>query len=171
MSERLPDESTATIERFIVQSPYGALLGLRSELVEADLVRIRLPFRPDVTTLGEMVHGGAIASLVDVAATAAAWATPRATLAARGSTVGFSLSFLAPALGKDLVADARVVQRGSTLCICEVAVADDAGRDVARALVTYRLSLPKPVGDAVQPGAEPATPAGSAGKPAAKARP
>lgn len=146
MSEALTDEAGATIERFIVRSPYGALLGLRSEALEPDRVRLRLPFRPDVTTIGEMVHGGAIASLVDVAATAAAWASPRASLGARGSTVGFSLSFLAPGLGKDLVADARVVQRGSTLCICEVAVSDDAGRDVARALVTYRLSLPKPPG-------------------------
>jgi uncharacterized protein (TIGR00369 family) len=155
MSERLPDETPATIDRFIVQSPYGRLLGLRGDSVEADRVRVRLPFRPDVTTLGELVHGGAIASLVDVAATAAAWASPEATLGARGSTVGFSLSFLAPALGKDLVADARVVQRGSTLCICEVAVADDAGRDVARALVTYRLSLPKPAGGAAPEKAQP----------------
>jgi uncharacterized protein (TIGR00369 family) len=158
MGERLPDETPATIDRFIVQSPYGRLLGLRGDSVEADRVRVRLPFRPDVTTLGELVHGGAIASLVDVAATAAAWASPRASLGARGSTVGFSLSFLAPALGKDLVADARVVQRGSTLCICEVAVADDAGRDVARALVTYRLSLPKPAGGAAKPAAGGATP-------------
>ena len=146
MSDALNDETRKTIERFIVESPYGALLGLRTEVIEPDRVRLRLPFRPDVTTLGEMVHGGAIASLVDVAATAAAWASPRATLGARGSTVGFSLSFLAPGLGKDLLADARVVQRGSTLCICEVAVSDDAGRDVARALVTYRLSLPKTAG-------------------------
>ena len=142
MSEPLSDEIGATIERFIVRSPYGALLGLRGESVEPDRVRVRLPFRPDVTTLGEMVHGGAIAGLVDVAATAAAWATPRATLGARGTTVGFSLNFLGPALGKDLVAEARVVQRGGTLCVLEVVVGDDAGRDVARALVTYKLSLP-----------------------------
>jgi uncharacterized protein (TIGR00369 family) len=147
MSEALTDEITATIERFIVRSPYGALLGLRGENVEPDRVRVRLPFRPDVTTLGETVHGGAIAGLVDVAATAAAWATPRATLGARGTTVGFSLSFLAPGLGKDLVAEARVVQRGGTLCVLDVAVSDDAGRDVARALVTYRLSLAPATGN------------------------
>ena len=142
MSEPLSDEISATIERFIVRSPYGALLGLRGESVEPDRVRVRLPFRPDVTTLGEMVHGGAIAGLVDVAATAAAWATPRATLGARGTTVGFTLNFLGPGLGKDLVAEARVVQRGGTLCVLEVVVGDDAGRVVARALVTYNLTLP-----------------------------
>ena len=105
-------------------------------------MRLRLPFRPQLTTVGDMVHGGAIATLVDVAATAASWATPAASLEARGSTVGFSLSYLAPGRGCDLVADARVVQRGKTLCVCEVEVVDAAGRAVARSLVTYRLALP-----------------------------
>jgi len=91
-----------------------------------------------------MVHGGAIATLVDVAATAACWATPGATLAARGSTVGFSLSYLAPGRGQDLVADARVVQRGRSICVCDVEVVDRAGTTVARSLVTYRLALAAP---------------------------
>ena len=147
MPETLDPGISSAIERLIVASPYAAHLGLRCERVEEDRVRVRLPFRRDVTTLGDMVHGGAIASLVDVAATAAAWACPRASQGARGTTVGFSLGFLAPGLGKDLVADARVVQRGGTLCVCEVAVEDEAGRPVARALVTYRLSLPKAATD------------------------
>jgi len=131
------------IEAAIVDSPFGKLVGLRSESIEVDHVRLRLPYRPDLTTLGETVHGGAIASLVDVAATAAAWAHPGSSPKARGSTVGFSLNFLAPGLGCDLVADARIVQRGRSLCVCEVAVEDEAGGAIARALVTYRLSSPR----------------------------
>jgi steroid delta-isomerase-like uncharacterized protein len=132
----------ALIEKAIVGSPFGALVGLTCESIAEDCVRVRLPFRKEVTTVGDMLHGGAIGALVDVAATAAAWATPAATLAARGSTVGFSLSFLAPGRARDLVAEARVVQRGRTLCVCEVEVSDPAGTAVARALVTYRLALP-----------------------------
>src|SRR5262245_19714583 len=127
MPAPLPSEITETIAKFIVASPFGTQLGLHAEALEEDHVRLRLPFRPELTTVGEMVHGGAIGALVDVAATAAAWATPAATLRARGSTVGLSLSFLAPGLGRDLVADARVIQRGKTLCVCEVEVADAAG--------------------------------------------
>jgi uncharacterized protein (TIGR00369 family) len=129
------------IEKLIVGSPYGTLLGLACEAVEPDRVRVRMPFRPELTTVGEMVHGGAIASLVDVAATAACWAHPRATLEARGSTVGFSLSYLAPGFGCDLVADARVVKRGGSICTVDARVADGQGGEVARALVTYKLSL------------------------------
>lgn len=143
MSEPLPEPVLRAVEEFIVGAPYGRLLDLVCEHVEPDRVRVRLPFRKDVTTLGEMVHGGAIASLVDVAATAAAWAHPETSFEARGTTVGFHLSFLAPGLGCDLVADARLVKRGGSLCVCEVDVADPEGGAVARALVTYKLSLPK----------------------------
>ena len=145
MSERRLDPKLETlIEKAVVGGPFGALVGLRCEQVVEDRVRLRLPFRPELTTVGDMVHGGAIATLIDVAATAACWATPAATLAARGSTVGFSLSYLAPGRGQDLVADARVVQRGRTLCVCDVEVVDRAGTTVARALVTYRLALAAP---------------------------
>jgi steroid delta-isomerase-like uncharacterized protein len=143
MSESLDPRIAGAIEKAIVGAPFGDLIGLRCESIATDRVRVRLPFRRELTTLGEMVHGGAIASLVDVAATAAAWAHPHAELGARGSTVGFSLSFLAPGLARDLVADARIAQRGGTLCVCDVAVEDAAGAAVARALVTYRLSPPK----------------------------
>ena len=96
MSEGLDAEIRGTIEKLIVLSPFGRLLGAVCQEVGADRVRVRLPFRPDVTTVGEMVHGGAIASLVDITATAAAWASPRATLGARGTTVGFSDDSTAP---------------------------------------------------------------------------
>ncbi|HVN39407.1 MAG TPA: PaaI family thioesterase [Myxococcota bacterium] len=142
MRERRLDAKLETlIEKAVVGGPFGALVGLRCESIAEDRVRLRLPFRPELTTVGDTVHGGAIATLVDVAATAACWATPAATLAARGSTVGFSISYLAPGRGQDLVADARVVQRGRTLCVCDVEVVDVAGTAVARSLVTYRLSL------------------------------
>jgi len=144
MSASLDAPIVSTIEKRIVASPFGAQVGLRCESIAPDRVRLRLPFRSEVTTVGDMVHGGAIAALVDVAATAAAWATPGASLAARGSTVGFSLSFLAPGRARDLLADARVLQRGKSLCVCEVEVTDAQGAAVARALVTYRLSLRAP---------------------------
>jgi uncharacterized protein (TIGR00369 family) len=142
MDQPLDANVTATIDKFIVASPFGAQVGIRCESIAEDHVRLRLPFRSEVTTVGDMVHGGAIGALVDVAATAAAWATPAATLQARGSTVGFSLSFLAPGRARDLFADARIVQRGKSLCVCEVDVTDTAETLVARALVTYRLALP-----------------------------
>ena len=127
------------VEGFIVGSPYGKHLGVVTESVEVDRVRLRLPYRDTLTTIGDMVHGGAIASLVDVAATAACWASPTVDPSARGTTIGFTVNYLNAGRGQDLVATAEVVQRGKSIVITEVSVRD-ASTLVARAIVTYKLS-------------------------------
>ncbi len=137
----LPDSVRELLEAAIVRSPYGKLLGLELASAEPDRVCVRLPYRAEVTTLGDTVHGGAIAGLVDAAATAAFWAHPEASLKARGTTIGFSLNFVSAGRGQALVAEARVRRRGREICTGEVSVTDAAGREVAIALVTYKLSL------------------------------
>jgi uncharacterized protein (TIGR00369 family) len=127
------------IRQAIITSPLAALLGIETGDVSPDRVRVRLPFRPEVTTVGDLVHGGAIAALLDVAATAAFWTGADLTRNPRGTTIGFTVNFLAPARGVDLVADARVVQRGGSISVGEVSVEGPDGRAVARALVTYKL--------------------------------
>jgi uncharacterized protein (TIGR00369 family) len=127
------------VRSLIVASPFAALLGMRVESVEPDRVRVRLPFRPDIVTLGDVVHGGAISSLIDTSATAAVWTGVDLAKNPRGTTVGFTVSFLAAGRGQDLVAAARVIQRGRTISVCQVEVTDTAGSPVAAALVTYKL--------------------------------
>jgi uncharacterized protein (TIGR00369 family) len=127
------------VEGFIVGSPYGRLLGMVGEAVEVDRVRVRLPYREAVTTIGDTVHGGAIASLVDVAATAACWASPSVDAAARGTTIGFAINYLSAGRGQDLVATAEVIQRGRAISVCDVHVRGVDGTLVARATVTYKL--------------------------------
>jgi uncharacterized protein (TIGR00369 family) len=131
------------IEGAIAGSPYARKLGVVCESIETDRVRMRLPYADDVTTMGDLVHGGAIASLVDIAATAAAWSTPELGPGARGTTIGFSLSFLAGGRGRDLIASASAIQRGRSICVCEVDVRDADGARVAQAIVTYKLSTTK----------------------------
>jgi uncharacterized protein (TIGR00369 family) len=133
-------KARAIVEKAIVASPYGKLLGLVLEACAEDRVSVRLPYRAELTTLGDTVHGGAIAGLVDTTATAAFWATPRLAPNARGTTIGFSLSFLSAGRGSDLVAEARVRRRGKEICNGEVVVRDAQGREVAQAIVTYKLS-------------------------------
>jgi uncharacterized protein (TIGR00369 family) len=133
------EQVRSLVEGFIVGSPYGKHLGIVTEAVEIDRVRLRLPYRDAMTTIGDLVHGGAIASLVDVAATAACWASSTVDPAARGTTIGLTLNYLNAGRGTDLVATAEVIQRGRSISVCDVTVrAGDTA--VARALVTYKLS-------------------------------
>lgn len=130
----------AIVRDVIAGSPLARLLGVRLETIEAGLVHMRLPFREEITTLGDLVHGGAIAGLVDTAATAAAWADADLAAQTRGTTIGFTVSFLAGARAQDLIATARVLQRGRTICVLEVEVASADGTPIARALVTYKTA-------------------------------
>lgn len=58
----------------------------------------------------------------------------------KGTTVGLTVDFLAAARAQELLAEAKVLRRGSGLCFCEVKVrgaSDD--KLVAGGLVTYKL--------------------------------
>ena len=127
------------VRQAIVASPLGVLLGVEAVEIAVDRVRIGLPYRSEVTTMGDLVHGGAISALIDIAATAAFWTGADLARNPRGTTIGFSVNFLAPARGQDLIAEATVVQRGRTISVGEVTVTATDGRAVARALVTYKL--------------------------------
>ena len=129
----------ALIRKGIVESPLGRLLGLVAEEIERESVRLRLPYRPELTTVGDLVHGGAIAALVDTAATAVAWSAVDDPAGTRGTTVGLNLSYLSGVRSQDVVAQATVVRRGRSLVVCDVSVAGADGELVAKALVTYKL--------------------------------
>jgi acyl-coenzyme A thioesterase PaaI-like protein len=63
------------IEQFIPNSPHAAQLGINVVSLGTDEAVLELPFKPELATIGEVVHGGAIGALIDTAAMAAAWAT------------------------------------------------------------------------------------------------
>lgn len=131
------------VQRLILASPFACSLAIEGVAVEPDQVRVRLPFSPQRTTIGDLVHGGAIAALVDVAATAACWSSETIVPGSRGTTVGFSIQFLNAARASDLEAAADVVHRGRSLCTVHVIVRNGDEIEVARAMVTYKLDAPR----------------------------
>jgi uncharacterized protein (TIGR00369 family) len=124
---------------YIEHSPFAVHLGLRTDKIEPDHVRLAMPYNEQLATVGDVVHGGAISSLLDTAATIAAWSGLESLENVRGTTISLAVTFVAAARGRDLVADARVVRRGRSVCFCEVDVQDDAGATVAKGLITYKL--------------------------------
>ena len=126
------------IRQFIPASPFVGHVGIKLEELEPDRAVLSLPFSEQVTTLGEVVHGGVIASLADTAAMAASWATEEIPENLRGTTVGLTISYLTAASSQDLTAEARVIRRGKNLCFVDVEISGSKGL-VAKALVTYKL--------------------------------
>ena len=90
-------------------------------------------------TIGTIMHGGAIASLIDTAAMVAAWSEGEVPANARGTTVNITVAYLAAAQQEDLRAVARVLRRGRNLVYLDVEVTGASGNAVAKGLVTYKL--------------------------------
>jgi uncharacterized protein (TIGR00369 family) len=127
------------IEQFIPNSPHAAALGIRLASLGTDEAVLELPFKPELATIGDVVHGGAIGALIDTAAMAAAWASGEVPENPAGSTVALSINFASAANGVDLRAEARVAKRGGRLSFCEVSVTDPGGTVVAHGIATYRF--------------------------------
>jgi uncharacterized protein (TIGR00369 family) len=133
-------DGAALARGWLENSPFVAHLGIAVKSIEPGHAVLSLPFAESLPTMGDVVHGGAISSLIDTAAAAAAWSGAAVPERPRASTIGITVDFLAPARGQGVTADARVARRGGTgLCFCEVRVTDVDGKDVALALVTYQL--------------------------------
>jgi uncharacterized protein (TIGR00369 family) len=124
--------------QFLPQTPFVATLGIVAEILDGNEVRLRMPWIPTNVTLGDMVHGGAIAALADVTV-AAAWAGVEAAGSLRGVTTSMAMEYLSPARATDLVGVGRVLRRGKTLVNCDVDVVTSEGEAVAKAIATYKV--------------------------------
>lgn len=137
-----PENSATTgadfIRQFLPTSPYVGHLGMRLVEMQPDSATLALPFTEALITIGTVVHGGAIASLIDTTAMVAAWsgAMPEKL---RGTTVGMTVNYLTAANSEDLQATANVLQRGKSLVYLDVEVRSASGKLVAKGLVTYKL--------------------------------
>ena len=58
--------------------------------MEPDRAVLKMPFSDTLPTMGDVVHGGAISSLVDTAAAAAAWSGAQVPERPHARIVGFS---------------------------------------------------------------------------------
>jgi uncharacterized protein (TIGR00369 family) len=126
-----PPITRETIERYLRDSPFQQLLGLRLETfnTEQQTVEIRCVYGPNVERAPGtgQYHGGVIASLIDITG-------DFALIAALGHgvpTINFRVDYLRPAAASDLVARARVRKAGRTIGVVDIDVEDASGRLVA----------------------------------------
>lgn len=127
------------MRQFLPTSPYNRLLGISISTIEPGMAQLALPFTEALVTNGTIVHGGAIASLIDTAAAVAAWSDAEVPSKVRGVTINLTVTYLALASHEDLQAVARVLHRGRTLVYLDVEVRSASGRAIAKGLVTYKL--------------------------------
>lgn len=128
--------SLEELRAVLASAPVNRLLGLRLVERDAEHAVLELSLRPDFLQEEGRVHGGILTALAD---TAAVYVLRPGLAGERSMTsVELKLNFLAPADpdGPAVRATARRVQRGRTIGVCDVELAQD-GRKLAKGLFTY----------------------------------
>ena len=120
------------------QAYFSNLVGVRVEELRRDYARMSLPWRAELNQPAGLMHGGAIATLIDtvvVPAIGAAYDTVPVML-----TLNMNISYLAAVDGEDAVGHGWVVRRGKRVVFCEVAVVGaTTGTLAATGSLTYAI--------------------------------
>jgi uncharacterized protein (TIGR00369 family) len=114
-------------------------LGASLESIEPGTVTVACSFDERLTQQHGLLHGGVLASLVDVACGYAALTMmpeDREVL-----TVEFKIHFLKPAKTDRLIAVGQVVQSGRTLTVCEGSVFDATRERVLARMTATMMSV------------------------------
>ena len=120
---------------------FPSFLGLVLEEVRTDYARMRLPFRPELEQPAGVVHGGAIAAVLDSVVVPAIGQAYTADTA-RFVTVDMHIQYMGAAIGEDLVAEGWVVRRGRRVVFCEAHVhGGTTGKLIARSMLTYNVQM------------------------------
>ncbi len=128
----------SAVEAEVEGAPYARRLGLALDAARPDGLRLTLPFQTENTNPGDVLHGGVAASVSAIGARAVARSAFESATAPLG--VGqIQIAYLAAAKGETVVAEARLLRRGKTLCFVSVTTATEDGKPIAEALATVVL--------------------------------
>jgi acyl-CoA thioesterase len=119
------------------KNPFWSLLGMELVDVKKGWAKIRLPFSEKLANGIGLAHGGAIFSPADSA-------VGMALVGMLGkdetiSTLEMKINFLKPVNGGEMLAEAKIVHRGTMTAIGDVEVRDEDNVLVAKGLVTYAI--------------------------------
>jgi len=120
---------------------FPSFVGLHVEAIRADYCRMRLAYRPELNQPAGVVHGGAIATLVDTVVVPAVGAVydERPMML----TITMNLAYLGALREEDAVAEGWVEQRGRSTVFCRAEVRSATGRLAATATLVYAVRFPR----------------------------
>lgn len=114
---------------------FPKMLGFELDSIEPGRARMGVSVRKELLQLQGVMHGGAIASLID---TAVAFAIVGGSQPGdRFTTVELKINYLLPIREGRVTAEARLIRDGRRIIVAECDVHDSTGQLAAKALVTY----------------------------------
>lgn len=136
----LPEE---TAERFAGFAPgrpeyFPGVVGIVLEEVRRDYARMRLPFRPVLNQPAGVVHGGALATLIDTVVVPAIASGYDA--AHRYLTIDMQIQYMSAVIGEDAVAEGWITRRGRSIVFCRAEILTAKAGLVATGTLVYKVS-------------------------------
>lgn len=123
------------IYQALAEVPFAMLVGIELEEIDTGVATLALEVRGELKQNNGIVHGGAIATLID---TAAAFAVISVLpVDEQATTVDLMVNYLRPLRSGRARATARVVKAGRRVIVVSAEMADEAGNIAATALTTY----------------------------------
>lgn len=120
---------------------FPGVVGFHIEEVRQDYSRMRLPYREALNQPGGVMHGGAIATLLDtvvVPAVLSGYEERRFLV-----TIDMQIRYLSAIREEDAVAEGWITRRGKTIVFCDAEVRSGSGALAATATLTYRATAPR----------------------------
>jgi uncharacterized protein (TIGR00369 family) len=117
---------------------FPSFIGIEVEDLRADYARMRLSYRPELNQPNGVVHGGALASLIDtvvVPAIGAGYEDPQRML-----TLSMAVQYLGAIREEDAIAQGWVSRRGRSIVFCEAVVESASGVLAATGSLVYKVS-------------------------------
>jgi acyl-CoA thioesterase len=134
-AEQLSPEELARLREAFARVPYAHLLGIEIVRLERGEATLALGSRPELMRMAGIMHGGALASLMDSASAFAALTIIGADV--HTVTVDLTLHFLRPVTEGLVEARARVLRAGRRIITVSIEATNADGKAVATALTTY----------------------------------
>ncbi len=133
----------SNVVKMLETSPYWNLLGMKVNRLEKGVAEIRLPNKPELKQVFAVMHGGAIASLLD-AAGAISFFKEIDPARESVSTVELKINYLNPVTTEqdEIIATGKVVKKGKTFGVTTIEVRTKSGDPIAIGIGTYVI-LPR----------------------------
>jgi uncharacterized protein (TIGR00369 family) len=115
--------------------PFTRLLGMQREFSEGGRARFVIDARPEFENVIGAMHGGIVATLLDVAMASAA--VSKVDFEMTAVTLSMNSTFIRPGQGR-LTGNGLVLAVDDAVASCEASVTDEGGHLVARAMGSFR---------------------------------
>lgn len=119
------------------KNPFWSLLGMELIEIKKGWAKIRLPFTEKLANGIGVAHGGAIFSPADSAVGMAL--VGLLDKDENISTLEMKINYMKPLTEGEMIAEAKIIHKGTMTAIGDVAVTDGKGHLIAQGLATYAI--------------------------------